>query len=542
MGMFYQEADGAVFDYALHELEGVPRQLFRGPAVDVSRPYIACIGAAQTFGRFCHRPYPQLLGERLGIQVLNLGIGGAGPRAFLAPHLLEWLNGAVAVVVQVLSGRSESNSFFDNSRKGTQRGVRVSDGVSMRYEQFLGEMIATEPVDRVVRAVAETRDNYVANMCRLLDGIRCPRILLWLSKRTPRYTAGFGSVQAALGAFPQLVDEGMVDRLRTHADHFVECVSSDGLPQRLWAATAPVDGTTLQDGVLFNHYYPSPEMHAKAAALLEGACREAGVAGLSHPVKPAAVPPVRKAQRFVVVCAERTGSNLLIGLLGSHPACQAAGELFNPRQVESGRVAGFPPPDQTRLHALRCASVPDFIAHVFADGERSGYMATGFKFMYGHAKSSPVALDYLRNDTGICIIHLKRRNLLRRFISHRQASQSEVWRRAVDPTLPESRRADYPALRVPFHEVVADMLKHEKRQAEFDEHFQRHRVLEVFYEDLAIAPQEEGARVAAFLGLDVEAPLRVETVKTGHDSLPGSVENYEELRAEMRRWLSFFDD
>src|SRR5687768_3753373 len=98
MGDYYQRLDFGHFDYELHWLKGLRPHRFRGPAIDPSRPYIACIGAAQTFGRFCERPFPALLGERLGVQALNLGVGGAGPRLFGTPRFLRWINGAELVV------------------------------------------------------------------------------------------------------------------------------------------------------------------------------------------------------------------------------------------------------------------------------------------------------------------------------------------------------------------------------------------------------------------------------------------------------------
>lgn len=125
----------------------------------------------------------------------------------------------------------------------------------------------------VRQVVAETRQNYVRNMSRLLEGIHAPKALLWLSKRPPRYVIDDRKLHGILNAHPQLVDDIMLDQLRGHADAVVECVSSAGLPRRLWPAAEPLPGTVLAEGVLTNRYYPSPEMHALAAAKLAGACR-----------------------------------------------------------------------------------------------------------------------------------------------------------------------------------------------------------------------------------------------------------------------------
>ena len=49
----YRGMDDA-YDYGY----GIPNTVFgfRGPAVDVNKPFIACLGAAQTFGRFQEKP------------------------------------------------------------------------------------------------------------------------------------------------------------------------------------------------------------------------------------------------------------------------------------------------------------------------------------------------------------------------------------------------------------------------------------------------------------------------------------------------------
>ena len=81
--------------------------------------------------------------------------------------------------------------------------------------------------------------------------------------------SGFGY----LSEFPHLVNGSMIDEIRGHADAYVECVSTTGLPQRLWQADEGIDGALLEGGYLWNRYYPSPQMHVQAADTLEPVCR-----------------------------------------------------------------------------------------------------------------------------------------------------------------------------------------------------------------------------------------------------------------------------
>ena len=212
------------------------------------------------------------MGERLEVQVLNLGVGGAGPRMFLSDQYLKVLNAAETVVVQVLSGRSESNSLFDNSATGDLFGVRVRDGKRMRFEDFLSELLAAGSPELVKRAVQETRARYARHMALLLDAILSPTVLFWFSSRSADYEEDYSSVGGILAAFPQLVNRATLSEIRTHANAYVECISEAGLPQKLWKAELGVDGTTTEGSWLVNRYYPSPEMHAEAAALLTPVC------------------------------------------------------------------------------------------------------------------------------------------------------------------------------------------------------------------------------------------------------------------------------
>ena len=537
MSKYYQGLDEGHFDYQLCELDGDPRHLFRGPAVDRSRPYIVCLGAAQTFGRFCHKPFPQLLSEHLGLQVLNLGIGGSGPSAFLRSHYLAWLNGAEAVVVQVLSGRSEGNSLFDNSAHGGLRGIRLSDGVEMRYEQFLAELIASSPTQLVEEIVRETRDNYVLNMNRLLEAIRKPKILLWLSNRSPRYFPDLRSPLRTLGAFPQLVNEEMLEKIRPHADVFVECIAPLREPQRLWEADKPIDGAALKEGVLYNFYYPSPDMHVQAASMLAAACRAILPGKKEWPEKDAEISHSLQPTRFIIVCAERTGSTMLSFLLDSHRDCQTAGELFNPKVIESGQVPGLPVTEQSHLDSLRKTDIPAFINEVFEGNERRGYKAVGFKLMYGHGTANSQILDFLVQDKSIRVIHLRRRNMLHRFVSKEQATQTGIWAQRVG-----TKKIPMPQVDLNFSNMIMDFMRVEERDSRFTELFSGHNVLNLFYEDLAVAPVEVGRRAVRFLGLSEDEPLTVGHQKTGVDSMREAISNYEDVKQRILKWLTYFDE
>src|SRR5262245_52319170 len=268
----YQSQDLPFIDYGLFELPGVAPHpgggLFRGPEVTGSG-YVSCVGAAQTFGRYVPRPFPELLGERLGLETLNLGSGGAGPKFFTSNDaLMRYVNGGRYAIVQVLSGRSVSNRMLRLRHYGSW-GVRSTDGEHVTAEEFYEQMLDGGP-ELARTIVAETRHNYVREMIGLLNAITVPKILLWFAIRPPYYVEEYDKgVDHLLGAPPQLVDQRMIEKIRRYADDYVECVSDRGMPQEL-TTVLPATGSPY---TVVNDYYPSPAMHVDAADALEPVCR-----------------------------------------------------------------------------------------------------------------------------------------------------------------------------------------------------------------------------------------------------------------------------
>jgi hypothetical protein len=281
--MSYQERDWEIVDYQIYSL-GDTGISFRGPEPKSleERQYFACIGAAQTYGCFCERPYPKLLEGKLNLPVLNLGIAGASPFYFLKEKaLLPYINNARFVVVQVMSGRSESNSLFES--EGGEYLTRLSDGFQTGADAAYQELLKQNNKAFVQKIVTETRQNWVTNYIKLLQEIKVPKILFWFSTRASYYRENYQGVQELFGAFPQLVNSSMIKQIRKYSDNYVECISTRGRPQlmisRYTGKPAPID--MLREDLRrlygiqsYNKYYPSPEMQVDAAQVLEKVCKK----------------------------------------------------------------------------------------------------------------------------------------------------------------------------------------------------------------------------------------------------------------------------
>lgn len=264
----YQLADKEIVNYQYYELPSTGL-LFRGPAPTrfTEGGYFACIGGAHTFGRFAEKPYSRLLSDATGIDCLNLGHGGGKPLFYLAnPILIEYLNMAKFVIVQVPSARAIENSVFEP----------VSENNSFLRDKSLGkdakplfanhaykQLLKKSPPELVDKVVRETRKRYSEEMSELLRLISVPKILLWFSRRTPDYKDNTKSVHDLFGDYPQLVNQSVIQDLIPLCDDYVEVVSSRGLPQKLinYATGKPINVFHLAKVPSQNDYYPSPEMH-----------------------------------------------------------------------------------------------------------------------------------------------------------------------------------------------------------------------------------------------------------------------------------------
>jgi hypothetical protein len=285
-GLAYQKRDHEIIDYRMFHDTKMGLWL-RGPAPERLEKgrYIACIGGAQTFGCYCDNPFPRLLQQTLNVPVVNYGTGGAGPSFFLhQDKIFAPLDDAACVIVQVMSGRSESNSVFDTG--GLAYITLRSDGRRMGARAAYQNLLMKKMIfgrKSLKRIIAETRGNWVDNYRLLIRRIEAPVVLFWFAMREPDYRESYIHVSTLLGGFPHLVNREMLEAVKKEADEYVHCVTDRGMPQRLISRftgkPAKVDpGRSRKDlkGRLWTHnsYYPSPEMHEEAAALLIPACRK----------------------------------------------------------------------------------------------------------------------------------------------------------------------------------------------------------------------------------------------------------------------------
>jgi hypothetical protein len=227
-------------------------------------------------------------------------------------------------------------------------------------------------------------------------------------------------------------------------------------------------------------------------------------------------------------------------MLNSHPQVLGYGEIFRDTDRIGWDLAPPGRDDQssTLVRQLQSAPIAFLEAQVLGNPP-PGIRAVGFKLFYYHAQDGERRnlWEYLANRPGLFVIHLKRRNTLREWLSIRRAEQTGDWsrwnaiERPVEPiTLSiESCRREFEYARVAKER--ADAL------------FAGQPMLQVGYEELVRNRAVEMARVQRFLGVDVDEPA-TSIVRQSRGSLAEAIANYAELEHAFRdtEWAVFFDD
>jgi hypothetical protein len=273
----YARRDHEIVDYEYWELPGSGIH-FRGPAVDLTgpAPYFVCIGAAQTFGCFVAKPYPSLLADALDMRVVNLGLGSATPSVFASnDRLLEVINGAEFLILQVMAARQEDNSRLEMLGTDLVRDRRRGDDLPAH---MAWQRILDEERSELDRYIAESQHSWIDHYGQLLAQIKVPVVLFYFSVKEkdagPKRDAE--NAHGLLEPFPQLVEGASIDTVAAQCDRYVECTSVRNhkhlLTSRFTGEPVEVDNSVLDPRMQTrwkrNWYYPSPEMHEDAAANL----------------------------------------------------------------------------------------------------------------------------------------------------------------------------------------------------------------------------------------------------------------------------------
>jgi LPS sulfotransferase NodH len=233
---------------------------------------------------------------------------------------------------------------------------------------------------------------------------------------------------------------------------------------------------------------------------------------------------------YMITCAARTGSTMLVHLLRSHPEVCSHGEIFSPGKIEGitgtyldKRHAG--PEFIDRLSAERDRDPIKFLYKVVLDLQ--GKKAVCFKLKHDELvlPEYKVLLDEIVNNRDFRIIHLRRENLLRRYLSHYIANHvTRVTWAIRGQTIPEVQ----PVVLAP-HECQKDFETVLGRERQFAELFADHPSFAISYEEMVTRDTEKIRALLDFVGVSPRE-LMTTTRRLGCDDLRQVIANFEELR------------
>jgi LPS sulfotransferase NodH len=241
--------------------------------------------------------------------------------------------------------------------------------------------------------------------------------------------------------------------------------------------------------------------------------------------------------RFIILGRSRTGSNLLRGLLNSHPGAVVFGELFQSRESIGWGFADY---RQTgRQVALFQRNPVAFVQSEIFRKFPTQVAAVGFKLFYYHAQDDDwrTLWTYLSDDKALHVIHIKRANLLRTHLSRKRAAVTDRWVNV------DGRAERYAPISLDYAECLADFVQTRAWESEYDELFAAHPRLTVWYEALSADTDAEVQRIQTHLRLPIEAVIP-ETYRQANQPLSASIANFQELKQRFSgtEWEAFFEE
>lgn len=263
---------------------------------------------------------------------------------------------------------------------------------------------------------------------------------------------------------------------------------------------------------------------------------KAGLVGiLERPASAYALSPAARfvpVKRFVVFCSARSGSTLLMSLLGSHPKVRAAFELLSE-------------PRPAPVRYLEGQAVEAWL--------RGRKRAFGFKVTFEQLRWSEHTFgpsdEVLRrlHEKGYTIVFLDRRSNLSQALSHMQIERLKA-ERGQDGAGHFQKDDDFEFRPYPVDavEVLARLHHHESYAAWARTVLEGLPHLDLVYEDDLEPPERHQAtadRIYEALGLE-SAPVESPLVRVTPPSPLDRVENIDELRAVLAptRYASVLDE
>jgi LPS sulfotransferase NodH len=240
----------------------------------------------------------------------------------------------------------------------------------------------------------------------------------------------------------------------------------------------------------------------------------------------------------IILTTQRTGSTFLVTCLDSHPEIGCLGEL-----LAGSRLFRVPDLVYRSRYATKAyrylrsgAWYPTRTMRRYLDEARIGTLqldrrpVMAFKVMYNQIRP-PWIMNFLRERTSLRILHLRRANLLKTYVSSRllTVKREDSWKpHTTEPVAAVSMPVSPAAALESMRRAVAQYEAHERLFAD-------HPRLQLRYETMidgqGLAPGV-ARDICRFLGVS-DLPMRSSLVKMNPERLQDMVTNYDELASAI---------
>ncbi len=239
-------------------------------------------------------------------------------------------------------------------------------------------------------------------------------------------------------------------------------------------------------------------------------------------------------KKFVIFAQGRTGSSLLVDLLGFHPDIECDGEILdvkwagkrvfptfyvkNKAKSSKAKVYGF----KVKLYQLHCQD-KKVRNHDDPDNE-----------LYQHVEPEKFLMNL--HKSGWKIIYLMRSNILRQCTSNRIAKAMKAYHQR------NKNKKVIPGIKIDPVKLLKDIIGREEYLCEEKEILKRIPHLKLIYEDDLLRNNQEAVdKVFKFLGVE-PCLVKSDLVRTSKDELQDYILNYREIKDYMSKtkYIKFF--
>ena len=273
-------------------------------------------------------------------------------------------------------------------------------------------------------------------------------------------------------------------------------------------------------------------------------------------------------KKFIVLTYPRTGSNLLVSFLKKNKQIEMYEEIFNFEHIgknktkkilvdplgyldreiykaytDEVKAVGFKIFfNQAKIENLYSNNFPGNPAKTKDKNlsERGTKIENFIKenYDFNDIKNKLEKLwSYLEKDQSIYIVHLKRKNKLKSYLSLKRAFLTDQW-----VSYKQNSKYEKP-IKLDFNDCLNYFKEISKIEKKIEKDYSKHKLISIFYEDLSKDPNSVLTKVQKFLGVE-NKKLYSNLKKQSSKSLSESIINYKSLKEKFRKtkWNIYFED